>query len=231
MKSHLLTCRSTDETESETGSVADLDAQAEQALIQFDPSAETIADRIYALKDIVSPTTRETLLSGAATSASLGKSAAKLVGSAGWYLTTTAILIGLPLALAVEGEAVFAQQEKMEREQQAGVQQVSICFRLLTQGPESKKDKLMLSSVYRCSVVHNPLSLPENNKRRESCLLASKHLLASPPLSNVLVSYLTSSCISSDHKIDGLRNVYPNALFVITPFQLSVPALSESFQA
>lgn len=106
--------------------MASLDAEAEKTLVTYDPSQETLADRIYALKDIVSPTTRETLFRSAAQSVSLGKKAASLVGSAGWYLTTTAILLGLPLALAVEGETVFAQQEKFEKEQQAGVQQVRV---------------------------------------------------------------------------------------------------------
>ncbi|TNY18917.1 mitochondrial outer membrane translocase complex, subunit Tom22 [Rhodotorula diobovata] len=81
-------------------------------LQHFDPSQESLKDRFYALKDMVPPTTRAAV-SDAATSAKswLGWSAAK-AGNAAWIVTTTALLVGMPLLLSIEGEAALVQQEK-----------------------------------------------------------------------------------------------------------------------
>ena len=102
----------------------DEDDEDDHTLIPYDPSNESYAERFYALKDMISPKTRATL----ATHANQGIAAAWVlktwVGKSAWLVCTTAILMGLPLALSVESEMVFAQQERMEREQLAGQQQV-----------------------------------------------------------------------------------------------------------
>lgn len=50
-----------------------------------------------------------------------------------WVVTTSALLVGLPLALALEDEAKVVQQEKEMLEQQQGAQQVcySIFYTLI----------------------------------------------------------------------------------------------------
>ena len=88
--------------------VSDSDLQ----LDLYDPSQETLKDRIYALKDMVPPTTRAAVSDAAASAKGwLGWSASK-AGNAAWIVTTTALLVGMPLLLSIEGEAALVQQEK-----------------------------------------------------------------------------------------------------------------------
>lgn len=86
---------------------------------------ETVFERIAALVDIVPPTTRHKISSRLATTGSVLKRGSKLVGNIVWVLTTSALLVALPLALSLEDEAKIVQQEKEMLEQQAGAQQVS----------------------------------------------------------------------------------------------------------
>lgn len=85
---------------------------------------ESFFDRIVALKDIVPPATRHTIFTRVSKTASFMKSTSKVVGNIIWVITTSALLVGLPLALVMEDEAKFEAQEKEMLEQQQGAQQV-----------------------------------------------------------------------------------------------------------
>ena len=85
---------------------------------------ESFLDRIVALKDIVPPTTRHSISTRVAKTAAFFKRGSKVVGNVVWVITTSALLVGLPLALALEDEAKVVQQEKEMLEQQQGAQQV-----------------------------------------------------------------------------------------------------------
>jgi import receptor subunit TOM22 len=85
---------------------------------------ESLFDRISALKDIVPPTTRHNIFTRVTKTASFFKRASKVAGNIVWVVTTSALLVGLPLALALEDEAKIVQQEKEMLEQQQGAQQV-----------------------------------------------------------------------------------------------------------
>ncbi|KAF8194248.1 mitochondrial import translocase subunit Tom22 [Pholiota molesta] len=85
---------------------------------------ESFFDRIVALRDIVPPTTRHNISTRVAQTASFVKKSSKLVGNIIWVLTTSTLLIGLPLALIVEDESKADAQEKEMLEQQQGVQQM-----------------------------------------------------------------------------------------------------------
>lgn len=85
---------------------------------------ESFFDRVVALKDIVSPTTRHNISTRVAQTASVVKRGGKLIGNIIWVLTTSTLLIGLPLALIIEDESKAEAQEKEMLEQQQGVQQV-----------------------------------------------------------------------------------------------------------
>ncbi|KAL7417600.1 putative mitochondrial import receptor subunit tom22 [Mrakia frigida] len=74
--------------------------------------AETLSDRLYALKDMIPPTTRLSISNKLSYTASWVKWSANSAGNVAWVLTTTALMIGLPYALAVEGEAALQAQEK-----------------------------------------------------------------------------------------------------------------------
>lgn len=87
---------------------------------------ETLMDRIAALVDIVPPTTRHNISSRVAKTASVLKKTSKVVGNIVWIVTTSALLVALPLALSLEDEAKIVAQEKEMLEQQQGAQQVCL---------------------------------------------------------------------------------------------------------
>ena len=86
---------------------------------------ESLFDRIVALVDIVPPTTRHSISSRISKTASFAKRGSKIIGNIVWVVTTSALLVALPLALSLEDEAKIVAQEKEMMEQQQGAQQVS----------------------------------------------------------------------------------------------------------
>ena len=105
---------------SRTGSTDSLDS------LVSEPEAETFFDRVAALVDIVPPTTRYSISSKVSKTFSVAKAVGKLAGNVIWVVTTSALLVGLPLALSLEDEAKIVAQEKEMLAQQAGAQQVRI---------------------------------------------------------------------------------------------------------
>ncbi|KAJ7212219.1 mitochondrial import translocase subunit Tom22 [Mycena pura] len=85
---------------------------------------ESFLDRLTALVDIVPPTTRHAISDRVSKSASLLKRGGKLAGNLVWILTTSALLVALPLALVLEDEAKIVAQEREILEQQKGQQQM-----------------------------------------------------------------------------------------------------------
>jgi import receptor subunit TOM22 len=86
---------------------------------------ESFLDRLAALKDIIPPTTRHDISSRLSNTASWIKRGGKLAGNIVWVVTTSALLVALPLALSLEDEAKIVAQEKEMLEQQQGAQQAS----------------------------------------------------------------------------------------------------------
>ncbi|KAI5120762.1 hypothetical protein M0805_004726 [Coniferiporia weirii] len=103
---------------SHTGSTDSLDSTISE------PEAETLYDRVAALVDIIPPTTRYSIANRISKTASTLKRASKLAGNVVWIVTTSALLVGLPLALSLEDEAKIVAQEKEMLAQQAGAQQM-----------------------------------------------------------------------------------------------------------
>ncbi|KAK2465220.1 hypothetical protein APHAL10511_002574 [Amanita phalloides] len=85
---------------------------------------ESLLDRLAALKDIIPPATRHSITSRVAKTASWVKRGGKLAGNIVWIITTSALLVALPLALSLEDEAKIVAQEKEMLEQQQGAQQM-----------------------------------------------------------------------------------------------------------
>ena len=103
---------------SRTGSSASLSS------IESELGDESLYDRFTALKDIVPPSTRHSISSKVSTTASFFKKGGKILGNIVWVVTTSALLVGLPLALSLEDEAKIVAQEKEMLAQQQGAQQV-----------------------------------------------------------------------------------------------------------
>jgi len=85
---------------------------------------ESLAERLAALVDIVPPTTRHNISSGISKAGSYVKRSSKLVGNIVWVVTTSALLVVLPLALSLEDEAKIVAQEKEMLDSQQNSQQV-----------------------------------------------------------------------------------------------------------
>lgn len=117
------TCKVVTESDDGQSEFSDSD-DIERELAAWRAEDETLADRFYALKDAISPSTREKLVKTWRTSTSWATWGGKLAGNAVWVITTSALLVGLPLALAIENETMMVQQEKEMLAQQQGAQQV-----------------------------------------------------------------------------------------------------------
>ncbi|KAH7885358.1 mitochondrial import translocase subunit Tom22 [Phlebopus sp. FC_14] len=85
---------------------------------------ESFYDRLTALVDIVPPTTRHNIATRLSKTASFVKKTGKVVGNVVWVVTTSALLVGLPLALSLEDEAKIVAQEREMVAQQQGAQQM-----------------------------------------------------------------------------------------------------------
>ncbi|GAA5830098.1 hypothetical protein JCM11251_006875 [Rhodosporidiobolus azoricus] len=104
-----------DDDWSDSSSVAsdvELDDEEDSALTLYDPSQETFAERFAALKDMISPSTRSAIADKLALAQDYTKWSVGKVGAAAWVTCTSALLVGLPLLLSIEGEAAIVQQEK-----------------------------------------------------------------------------------------------------------------------
>jgi mitochondrial import receptor subunit TOM22 len=85
---------------------------------------ESFFDRVVALKDMVPPTTRHNISTTLVQTASFVKRGSKIIGNIVWVVTTSALLVALPLSLILEDENKVMTQEREMLEQQQGAQQV-----------------------------------------------------------------------------------------------------------
>lgn len=88
------------------------DSDSEYDDDDFDPADETILERIEALKDIFSPGQREFFFKSVSNIVSGSKSLTLNFGSALWYIATTGMLVGVPLAVAILNETQLTELEK-----------------------------------------------------------------------------------------------------------------------
>ncbi|KAJ4351379.1 mitochondrial import receptor subunit Tom22 [Didymosphaeria variabile] len=90
------------DSESDTSSIADLTPD------------ETLYERVAALQDIIPAHTRRSIASTYNTATSYLKSGLSLGGKTLWVVSTSALLLGVPWALAYSEEQMIIEQEKME---------------------------------------------------------------------------------------------------------------------
>ncbi|KAK3648548.1 mitochondrial import receptor subunit Tom22 [Elasticomyces elasticus] len=97
----------------------DTDDESEVSDVEDDdPEDETLLDRIVALKDIIPPTYRKSLSDATSTGYTWGARAASFSGSALWVISTSALLLGVPWALAFSEEQQVQEMEREMRMQQ-----------------------------------------------------------------------------------------------------------------
>ncbi|KFH43940.1 Mitochondrial import receptor subunit-like protein [Hapsidospora chrysogenum ATCC 11550] len=97
----------------------------------YDPSDETLAERLYALRDIVPPTTRGWIAGKFNTVSSAAWTALSFGGKASWVITTSALFLGVPFALSfAEDQQLTAMEQEYNMRQQGS--------ELLTAGAEGQ---------------------------------------------------------------------------------------------
>jgi mitochondrial import receptor subunit TOM22 len=84
------------------------------------PIEETLTDRLLALKDIIPPTTRSYFSSTVSRTTHYIKSGLGLGGKALFVLSTSALLLGVPWALAFAEEQQLVDMEKEIRMREMG---------------------------------------------------------------------------------------------------------------
>ncbi|KAM0561485.1 hypothetical protein ACHAPJ_003368 [Fusarium lateritium] len=96
---------------------------------EYDPSEETFAERLYALRDIVPPTTRSWISGKASTVGNAAWSVLSFSGQGAWVITTSALFFGVPFALSfAEDQQLTAMEQEYNMRQSGG--------ELLTAGSE-----------------------------------------------------------------------------------------------
>ncbi|EON64101.1 hypothetical protein W97_03331 [Coniosporium apollinis CBS 100218] len=82
------------------------------------PEDETLYERIQALQDMVSPRNRRLLSSTFSSASAWFKSGAVFGGKALWVVSTSALLLGVPWALAYAEEQQMVEMEREMKQQQ-----------------------------------------------------------------------------------------------------------------
>lgn len=89
--------------------ISDSDSDIED---DFDLENETLVDRLVALKDIIPPQNRTQILNASEVAKSYVISALHRSGNLLWGLTSSALLLGVPLSLAILAETQLQEMEK-----------------------------------------------------------------------------------------------------------------------
>lgn len=97
-----------------SSNVSDSDASDSESDFEddFDIENETLVDRLLALKDIIPPENRTQLLNATETAKSYLSAALNRSGNLLWGLTSSALLLGVPLSLAILAETQLQEMEK-----------------------------------------------------------------------------------------------------------------------
>lgn len=129
--------------------------------VDSEPSVdESFFDRVVALKDMVPPTTRHNIATTFAQTASYVKRGSKIIGNIVWVVTTSALLVALPLSLILEDENKVMAQEKEMLEQQQGAQQVRFDTHIVFL-PTYTALQMLAPSAYPAQTGSSPQSQPK----------------------------------------------------------------------
>ncbi|KAI1434885.1 mitochondrial outer membrane translocase complex, subunit Tom22 [Xylaria sp. CBS 124048] len=87
---------------------------------EYDPTDETLAERLYALRDMVPPQTRGYIASTVTTASDTVKSVLSFGGKTIWVISSSALLLGIPWALLWSEENHFMEMEKEMKMREMG---------------------------------------------------------------------------------------------------------------
>ncbi|KAK4140529.1 mitochondrial import receptor subunit Tom22-domain-containing protein [Dichotomopilus funicola] len=106
-------------TEEEDEDFTDTDSEISNES-NYDPSDETLADRLAALRDIVPATARGWIHHKYDATTSAVWTALSFAGRAAWTVSVSALLVGVPFALAFGEDQNFAAMEQEQRMRELG---------------------------------------------------------------------------------------------------------------
>ncbi|KAG0002750.1 mitochondrial import receptor protein [Entomortierella chlamydospora] len=86
---------------------------------------ESIMDRILALQDVIPAKTRKSISDKCSSIYGWGKHGVKFLGNSAWVLTTSALLLVLPLMIELEHEQGLIEYEKMQQQSSQMLSQTS----------------------------------------------------------------------------------------------------------
>ncbi|KAI8952391.1 mitochondrial outer membrane translocase complex, subunit Tom22 [Xylaria longipes] len=88
---------------------------------EYDPTDETLGERLYALRDIVPPQARGYIANTVSTAGNAVKSALSFGGKSLWVISSSALLLGIPWALAwAEEQQVLEMEKEMKMREMGG---------------------------------------------------------------------------------------------------------------
>lgn len=99
-------------------------AESDTSSIHSVTPDETLYDRIIALQDMIPASTRRSVSSKANTITSWFKSGLNMGGKTLWVVSTSALLLGVPWALAYSEEQMIVEQERAELQAQRAQNEV-----------------------------------------------------------------------------------------------------------
>jgi import receptor subunit TOM22 len=98
--------------------------ESDTSSIHSAPSDETLIERIFALQDMIPASTRRSFTSKTNTLTSWFKSGLSMGGKTLWVVSTSALLLGVPWALAYSEEQMIVEQERAELQAQRAQNEV-----------------------------------------------------------------------------------------------------------
>ncbi|KAI2642718.1 mitochondrial outer membrane translocase complex, subunit Tom22 [Xylaria nigripes] len=108
------------ENDTDDDAYSDTDSEISEES-DYDPRDETLAERLYALRDIVPPQTRGYISSTVSTATNAVKSALSFSGKTIWVISSSALLLGIPWALAwAEEQQVLEMEKEMKMREMGG---------------------------------------------------------------------------------------------------------------
>ncbi|KAI0430327.1 mitochondrial outer membrane translocase complex, subunit Tom22 [Xylaria sp. FL1042] len=88
---------------------------------EYDPTDETLGERLYALRDIIPPQTRGYISSTVSSASNAVKSVLSFGGKSLWVISSSALLLGIPWALAwAEEQQVLEMEKEMKMREMGG---------------------------------------------------------------------------------------------------------------
>jgi import receptor subunit TOM22 len=105
---------------------ANIPVESDASSIASAPTDETLYERILALQDMIPASTRRSIQSKVSTTSSWLKSGLFMGGKTLWVVSTSALLLGVPWALAYSEEQMIVEQERAEMMQQRAQNEVCL---------------------------------------------------------------------------------------------------------